>query len=136
MSYSFTSTDITSALCSALKRGVDVEILVDKGVAKQKKALRELNEVIECKGRVYVDTSGVAIAHNKVMMIDNTTLTTGSVNWSYSGFKRNAENILFVYNSSIFYDYMNNYLNRLKNSTPLHKVLFEFYMNCSGTDTD
>lgn len=38
----------------------------------------------------------VAIAHNKVMIIDNSTVITGSFNFTTSAQKRNAENVLVL----------------------------------------
>lgn len=118
MSYSFTLSDIVNSLCKAKDRGVDVEVLIDKGAARSKKAITLLTALQACGGRVYVDNSSVPIAHNKIMMVDNTTMTTGSVNWSANGFFKNAENMLIIRNDPIFYKYMDNFLKRSKNRKP------------------
>lgn len=119
MSYSFNLQEITDHLCVASKSGVDVEILVDKKVSKQKLARRQLEQILACGGKVFVDASSVSIAHNKVMMIDNITMTTGSVNWSKAGFFKNAENLLMIkYERKIFDSYMDNYILRKKMSVP------------------
>lgn len=118
MSYSYTLPVITKTLCDAVSRNVDCEILIDRGASKSKKAVRELKSFVACGGRVYVDNSSVPIAHNKIMMIDNTTLTTGSVNWSANGFFKNAENMLIVKKDPIFFVYMDNFLYRSKTRVP------------------
>lgn len=119
LSYSFNLQELTDHLCVASKSGVDVEILVDKGVSKQRLARIQLEQVIACGGKVFVDASSVSIAHNKVMLIDNMTMTTGSANWSKAGFYKNAENmLLFKYEKKIFNMYLNNYIKRKKMSVP------------------
>ena len=37
-----------------------------------------------------------AIAHNKIMIIDDETLITGSYNWTAAAENRNAENLLII----------------------------------------
>jgi phosphatidylserine/phosphatidylglycerophosphate/cardiolipin synthase-like enzyme len=44
---------------------------------------------------VWVDTR-VAIAHNKVMVVDGVTVITGSFNFTAAAQNRNAENLLVI----------------------------------------
>jgi phosphatidylserine/phosphatidylglycerophosphate/cardiolipin synthase-like enzyme len=77
--YSFTSAPIAKALLSAHKRGVKVEVILDKSQRTQKysSATFLYNQGIPVK----IDAQH-AIAHNKVMIIDGETIITGSFNFT------------------------------------------------------
>ncbi len=82
--YSFTSVPILSALKAAHARGVDVEVIVDKTSARQSKSGSRYSAATYLTNAgipVWVDTK-VAIAHNKVMVIDAATVITGSFNFT------------------------------------------------------
>lgn len=91
--YSFTSAPIAEALIAAHKRGVEVLAVLDKS-----------NETDKYTAATFLNNSGIrtliddqhAIAHNKVMVIDNTTLITGSFNFTKAAEERNAENLLVL----------------------------------------
>lgn len=93
--YGFTNKTILKALADAHKRGIQVKILLDKS-----------NETARYSGATYVSNAGipvwidytVAIAHNKVMIIDRRNVITGSFNFTGSAQKRNAENVLYLQN--------------------------------------
>jgi len=72
--YSFTSAPIAKALLNAHKRGVKVEVILDKSQRTQKysSATFFFNAGIPVK----IDAQH-AIAHNKVMIIDGETMITG-----------------------------------------------------------
>jgi phospholipase D len=96
--YNFTQKDILSALAEARKRGVDVEIILDKtndrtksGKAAYTGATYEANAGVP----VWIDEH-VAIAHNKVIVIDGRLVIGGSFNYTDSAEKRNAENVTFT----------------------------------------
>jgi phosphatidylserine/phosphatidylglycerophosphate/cardiolipin synthase-like enzyme len=77
--YSFTSAPIVKALLNAHKRGVKVEVILDKSQKTQKysSATFLYNQGIPVK----IDAQH-AIAHNKVMIIDGETVITGSFNFT------------------------------------------------------
>ena len=91
--YSFTSAPIAEALVAAHKRGVEVLAVLDKS-----------NETDKYTAATFLTNSGIktliddqhAIAHNKVMVIDNATLITGSFNFTKAAEERNAENLLVL----------------------------------------
>ena len=56
------------------------------------------------------------IAHNKIMIIDDRIVLTGSFNWTMGAEKRNAENLLMINNAEVAKIYKDNWLNRSKNS--------------------
>ena len=66
----------------------------------------------ECRPHV-VDKIKNGIAHNKVMIIDNTVVITGSFNFTENADKRNAENVIVLHDSSIAKQYYDNWKNRI-----------------------
>ena len=91
--YSFTSKPVAVALLDAAKRGVKVSVLADaKESAKGYSAIRFLaNQGIP----VRLDHRH-AMQHNKFMVIDETTVETGSFNYTVAATQKNAENVLLV----------------------------------------
>jgi phosphatidylserine/phosphatidylglycerophosphate/cardiolipin synthase-like enzyme len=65
----------------------------------------------------YIDTKH-QIAHNKVIVIDGTTLITGSYNFTKSAQNSNAENLLIIKNNpALINKYMNNAIKHREHST-------------------
>lgn len=113
--YSFTSKPIAKALLDARKRGVRVEAVLDKSnaTAKYSAATFLANAGIS----VLID-SDHAIAHNKIMIIDRSTLITGSFNFT-SGAEKNAENLLVLKGNKPLLDkYLQNFEEHKAHSTP------------------
>ena len=77
--YSFTSAPIAKALVDANKRGVHIEVVLDKSQKSEKYSSADF--VAHAGIPVYIDSKH-AIAHNKIMIIDRNTLITGSFNFS------------------------------------------------------
>jgi len=94
--YSFTSAPIAKALVDAHKRGVSVQVILDKSQRSERygSATFLANEGIP----VYIDAAH-KIAHNKVMIIDGKTVITGSFNFTKSAEEGNAENLLVISNA-------------------------------------
>ena len=91
--YSFTSDKIATALRDAHHRGVDVRVLVDKSQLKSKHS--QLSALVKDRIPLFID-SPKGLAHNKVMIIDERYVLTGSFNFTKAAESRNAENILLV----------------------------------------
>ena len=91
--YAFTSLPIADALVSAHQRGVAVRILVDRSQLTSKYA--QVRHVAEQGIFVAVDKTP-GIAHNKVMIIDDHYVLTGSFNWTKAAETINAENLLLI----------------------------------------
>ncbi|MSS71610.1 MAG: phospholipase D family protein [Candidatus Latescibacteria bacterium] len=91
--YSFTSKPIAQALLEAKKRGVDVEIVVDK--SQRSERYTEADFTANQGIPTFVDDRH-AIAHNKIMLIDGETILTGSFNFTKAGEESNAENLLVI----------------------------------------
>jgi len=91
--YSFTSAPIAKALVDAHKRGVKVEVILDKSQKGEKYSSADF--VINAGIPTKIDTKH-AIAHNKVMIIDSATVVTGSFNFTKNAEESNAENLLVI----------------------------------------
>jgi phosphatidylserine/phosphatidylglycerophosphate/cardiolipin synthase-like enzyme len=91
--YYLTSMPIVQAICEAKRRGVDVKLLLDK--ANEQPRYAETTGLLHQCSYVLIDDK-VAIAHNKVMVIDRKHVITGSFNFTPSAQERNAENVLLI----------------------------------------
>ena len=91
--YSFTSATIAQALARAYGRGVQVQVLLDKSQRNQKYTVAGL---LSHAGIPTLFDAAHAIAHNKVMIIDNRIVVTGSFNFTKAAEERNAENLLVI----------------------------------------
>jgi phosphatidylserine/phosphatidylglycerophosphate/cardiolipin synthase-like enzyme len=93
MAYGFTAKNLAEALVRAKRRGVEVSLIQDE---KSSQNNRETLPIL-LAGGVEVRSDGKhAIQHNKVMLIDDDIVITGSYNFTNSAEKRNAENIMIV----------------------------------------
>lgn len=104
--YSFTSAPIAEALVKAHKRGVNVQVILDKSQRTQNYSSTDclLNSGIPIK----IDAAH-AIAHNKVIIIDNEIVVTGSFNFTKSAEEKNAENLLVIHNKQLALQYTENW---------------------------
>jgi phosphatidylserine/phosphatidylglycerophosphate/cardiolipin synthase-like enzyme len=91
--YSFTADPLTFALVEAKKRGVKVEVLLDRSNEVEKYS--ELHILLEHGLDPLIDAEH-AIAHNKIMIIDQRVLATGSFNFTKQAEGENAENLLLL----------------------------------------
>lgn len=109
MTYSFTAKPIANALINAQKRGVRVRVLADKS---QKTANYSQIEMLHQNNILVKYDSKPAIAHNKVMIIDQHLLLTGSYNWTNAAEFKNTENILFIESKQLAQQYRNYWISR------------------------
>jgi len=111
--YPFTSAPIAKALLNAHKRGVKVEVILDKSQKTQKysSATFFFNAGIPVK----IDAQH-AIAHNKVMIIDGETVITGSFNFTKAAEESNAENLLVIRDKRLALLYTKNWQEHAQHS--------------------
>lgn len=104
--YSFTSAPIAKALVGAHKRGVKVQAILDKSQKGEKytSATFLANSGIP----TFIDDAH-AIAHNKIMIIDGTTVITGSFNFTKAAEEKNAENLLIIKSKELAKPYIDNW---------------------------
>jgi phosphatidylserine/phosphatidylglycerophosphate/cardiolipin synthase-like enzyme len=77
--YSFTSAPIANALVDAHKRGVNVQVILDKSQRTEKYSSADF--VARAGIPTFIDAKH-AIAHNKIMVIDGYEILTGSFNFT------------------------------------------------------
>ena len=106
MAYGFTATNLAEALVRAKRRGVDVGLIQDEKSAQNN---RETLPILLAAGIDVRSDGKHAIQHNKVMLIDDDIVITGSYNFTNSAEKRNAENIMIVRSSYAAKRYADNW---------------------------
>jgi phosphatidylserine/phosphatidylglycerophosphate/cardiolipin synthase-like enzyme len=105
--YSFTSAPIAKALVDTHKRGIRIEAILDKS---QKKAqYTSATFLANMRVPTFIDDKH-AIAHNKVMIIDKTTVITGSFNFTKAAEENNAENLLIIKSKELANIYIENWM--------------------------
>ena len=104
--YSFTNKDIAKALVDAHKRGVHVEIILDKSNKSQKYSAADFTFNMGIP--TFIDAEH-AIAHNKIMVIDKETVITGSFNFTKAAEEKNAENLLIMKSKELAKLYIDNW---------------------------
>ena len=106
LAYSFTSRPIAQALIDAHARGLDVRIVVDHS---QETESWTMAGDVQGAGIDVVCDEEHKIAHNKVMVLDGTTLITGSFNFTAGAEHANAENLLIVHSPDLAAEYAANW---------------------------
>jgi phosphatidylserine/phosphatidylglycerophosphate/cardiolipin synthase-like enzyme len=121
--YSFTSAAIAKALVDAARRGVKVQVILDKSQRTEKYSEADFlkNEGVPTR----IDAEH-AIAHNKVMVIDGYLVLTGSFNFTRAAEDYNAENLLIINDSVLARRYLENW--------KAHQAHSEPYQRGSSTD--
>jgi phosphatidylserine/phosphatidylglycerophosphate/cardiolipin synthase-like enzyme len=114
--YSFTSDPLTFALVEAKKRGVKVEVLLDRSNEVEKYS--ELHVLLEQGLDPMIDAEH-AIAHNKIMIIDQKVIATGSFNFTNQAEGENAENMLILKgHSALVTRYRENFMHHKAHCKP------------------
>ncbi len=121
--YGFTSNEIAFALIEAQRRGIHVQLIADSEQAR-KLEHNKLGLMQRSGIHVWLDQQHQS-AHNKVMIIDaeesNPIVVTGSMNFTYSGQFKNAENLLILRGNKPLADaYSTNWQRHFNHSTPYH----------------
>jgi phosphatidylserine/phosphatidylglycerophosphate/cardiolipin synthase-like enzyme len=104
--YSFTSVPIAKALVDAHKRGVKIQVILDKSQRTEKYSSADF--VQHAGIPIRIDDKH-AIAHNKVMVIDGQIVITGSFNFTKAAEESNAENLLVIRDKEIADKYAANW---------------------------
>jgi phosphatidylserine/phosphatidylglycerophosphate/cardiolipin synthase-like enzyme len=95
--YEFSSANVARALLAAHGRGVRVRLLVDG--ANFTKG-RSQASVLAAAGLPVRVTAKYPAMHDKFIIADQRTVQTGSFNYSFSAERRNAENIVILWNNT------------------------------------
>jgi phosphatidylserine/phosphatidylglycerophosphate/cardiolipin synthase-like enzyme len=111
--YSFTSAPIAKALVDASRRGVKIDVLLDK--SQRTEHYSEADFIAHAGIPTAIDARH-AIAHNKVMIIDGETVITGSFNFTKAAEENNAENMLVIQDPALAAKYSENWKLHLEHS--------------------
>jgi phosphatidylserine/phosphatidylglycerophosphate/cardiolipin synthase-like enzyme len=112
--YSFTSAPIAAALVEAARRGVLIEVVLDKSNKTGKYSAADF--VAHAGIPTWLDEKH-AIAHNKVMILDEATVITGSFNFTKAAEESNAENILILRSPELASRYTQQFIEHRRHST-------------------
>jgi phosphatidylserine/phosphatidylglycerophosphate/cardiolipin synthase-like enzyme len=104
--YGFTHPGIAKALADAETRGVDVEVILDK--SNRSESYSEADFVANAGIKTFID-SRHPIAHNKVIVIDEREVITGSFNFTRAADEKNAENLLVLNSIALAKQYLDNW---------------------------
>jgi phosphatidylserine/phosphatidylglycerophosphate/cardiolipin synthase-like enzyme len=104
--YSFTSAPIAKALVDARRRGVKVQVILDKSQRTEKYS--EADFLAHSSIPTLIDAEH-AVAHNKVMVIDHFLVLTGSFNFTKAAEESNAENLLLINDAALAKEYAANW---------------------------
>ncbi|MEI8120425.1 MAG: phospholipase D family protein [bacterium] len=104
--YSFTSDTIAKALLNAHKQGVKVSVILDKS---QRTGKYSSADFFAHSGIETMIDAQHAIAHNKVIVIDENIVITGSFNFTKAAESNNAENILVIRDPTLAEKYLKNW---------------------------
>jgi phosphatidylserine/phosphatidylglycerophosphate/cardiolipin synthase-like enzyme len=111
--YSFTSAPIAKALTGAYKRGIKVQVILDK--SQKSERYTSATFISNAGIPTYIDDKH-AIAHNKIMIIDRETVITGSFNFTKAAEEKNAENLLILKSKELAKVYMDNWYKHREHS--------------------
>jgi PLD-like domain len=116
-----TDFDIIKELTKIVKKGVQVELIINKD---DKFLMRELqlNEFVENGGRLFLyPCDNDSIMHNKFCVIDLSTTITGSFNWSFAAATKNKENIIIARDNLEFSKNFAREFKKIKQSSILYE---------------
>ncbi len=113
--YIFTSGPIAKAVVAAHRRGVKVTVILD---ASQRGERYSSADFLANSGVATFIDSKHAIAHNKVMILDNASVVTGSFNFTLAAEERNAENLLVIHDQKLAAKYTKNWKAHASHSEP------------------
>ncbi|OWZ25339.1 PLD-like domain protein [Wolbachia endosymbiont of Wuchereria bancrofti] len=86
---------VANSLVEAKKRGVDIKIILDKSQLHSKHSV--MHKLFEEGIPIWIDYKA-EIAHNRILIIDDHKVITGSFNLSDTAEERNAEKLLTIAN--------------------------------------
>ncbi len=104
----------------AHKRGVKVQVLLD---GSQKTYKYSSADFLVNSGILTRIDAAHAIAHNKIMVIDNEVVITGSFNFTKAAEEKNAENLLIIHSRQLAYQYAQNWELHQSHSEPFGRTI-------------
>lgn len=95
VAYAFQAKDIVAALDAAKQRGVRVQVVIDKRRNKGSTSLAAMRDIARHGVELRID-GHYHIQHDKMMIIDGSTVETGSFNYAKSAEYENSENVIVI----------------------------------------
>ncbi|MEL7431514.1 MAG: phospholipase D-like domain-containing protein [Chlamydiota bacterium] len=92
--FTFTHPGLVEAMIDAQKRGVSVEVSIDKN-ARYGSSLEAIQKLEEAGATIFT-SPGSALMHHKFLMIDDTSLILGSANWTKAAFYKNHDSFVIL----------------------------------------
>jgi phosphatidylserine/phosphatidylglycerophosphate/cardiolipin synthase-like enzyme len=98
--YAFTHNDLAAALGEARRRGVTVQVIIDRefdaanGNSKGRSLEQQRISVRRISGAKLAQDKDAGLMHQKFAVIDGAVVFTGSYNWTHSADRYNDENLL------------------------------------------
>jgi phosphatidylserine/phosphatidylglycerophosphate/cardiolipin synthase-like enzyme len=102
-------------LVEAHRRDVQEKVILDKSANTQHYSAATFLEHMGVPVRIDAQH---AIAHNKVIVIDDATVITGSFNFTKAAEQHNAENLLIIHDPALAVRYTENWNKHLEHSPP------------------
>lgn len=100
--YAFTSDELAAALVQAKKRGLSVQVVIDRdfdaGNGRSKGKFLEAQKISLRRIAAIKSTAAdreAGLMHQKFAVLDRSAILTGSYNWTHSADRLNDENLLF-----------------------------------------
>jgi cardiolipin synthase len=87
--FTWTRFDLAEDLIEAHKRGVIVEVALDRSSANG--ASQKVANLLTLEGIPVMLNSGDGLLHHKMMIVDDETLLVGSANWTKAAFEKNND---------------------------------------------
>lgn len=106
--YSFTETNVASALIEAKKRGVAVRVISDRECSQEQSQKKLLN-LLKSAGVPVKVNSHAGLMHLKMTIADRQIVTTGSYNYTYSAETENDEVFVVMKNDKAAGDFDNEF---------------------------
>lgn len=116
--YSFTSAPIAKALVDAHRRGVKVQVILDRSQRTEKYSEADF---LKNNGIPTLIDAQHTIAHNKIMILDERVVVTGSFNFTKAAEEHNAENLLVINDPALAGKYIANWHAHEQHSEPYER---------------
>ena len=92
--FTFTHPTIGQKLIDLHKRGIKIDVKLDKGTANG--ASKKIRNLFESEGIPVKKSRGLQLFHHKWAIIDKKTHIIGSANWTDAAFKKNKDLVLII----------------------------------------
>ena len=111
----FSNKEITQALIRAHQRGVKVDVIIDQKMPKKKPNTTQ--DLIKAGVPTFFDTAH-RTAHDKIIIVDDNIVLTGSFNFVKVAETKNGENLLILKSKPLAEEYVKNWEKHFVHSVP------------------